>query len=294
MPFTALRFDCRARLLRRVVPRGAALLLCAGLSVACLRAQTTGPGTRPPGARPPAAPARPAPDYVRGEEYLFKMSAALVGAKASFASVAVLERITLYGPEQPNGRLQLRQSSVFTFPSRLIQVTEAFGQKSYLELSDTLQRSTASGLVSEAPPGPAHDALARHYLNLALSCRRLKPSYLGLEALPVEPAPPGGPVTTPRPAPNLKHIRVQVMPAGYRAEAAALGPIELLLHPTTFLPVRIRYRAVVSPGAPPVQVEERLSDWRSVGGVRMAYRWQQLHEAQLAAEGTLDTHRVNK
>jgi len=151
-------------------------------------------------------------------------------------------------------------------------------------------------VVQELPARPVRDELIRHYLNLALQCKRLRAVYQGVEPAPadlpmpsVHAAGPGQAPAARKTPPPLKLLKLTLPQTGH-----STGPIELLLHPTSYLPLVVRYTATDPRTGQQAQFEERLSDWRAVSGVSMAYFVEQRIGPRILAQQSLISHRINK
>ncbi len=285
---TAPIIHCVGRRPRTPLRLSACLLLVYLLAVCAVYAQAPKPSAQP-AVKPRPAPTRSAPakpatvkpaatkpaatpatqDLVKGEEYLFKMAAAIIRPGSPLRGLHVESSLTQHHSSMPEGRITAEIAADYGFPDRMRATTRLMGREGIVELRDSSARTIMSGMTTPVPPGPLLEELARHYINLALACKSLKATYLGFETV----------------------ARQRVLRLTVRHPQYAAGPIELLLDPKTFLPLRVRYRGRDPYTGAQAAFEEELGDWRQVAGVRMAYRRQVRSADRLVTEETISQHK---
>lgn len=227
--------------------------------------------------RPSAGPAKSAgrptgEDPVRGEEYLFKMAAALIRPGLRLGPVFTTGSITHHSDQLPQGHLKMTFEGMLSFPSRMRLTSEVMGRTAQVELLDSVARSSVWGVSQPQDAKPLLLEMARHYLNLAQSCRQLKATYVGAE----------GPSTA-------RLLKLHLIVPRYLP-----GPIEIWLDAKSFLPVKLRYPAEHPFHRTPMVAEEVLSDWHGVGGLKMAYTRKISYNGSLVTEEVLTEHRLNR
>lgn len=207
-------------------------------------------------------------DPIRGEEYLFKMAAALIKPGTTLGLIRSEGTLAQFNSSLAGGSYAVDFTAELAFPDRMRMTSEVMGRLVSVELSDSIARSVVGGMSQAVPSAELLAELARHYLNLARMCKQLKAVYLGSPLVDKV---------------RLLHLRVQVPTHRH-------GPVELFLDPKTFLPKLLRFSAV-DPFTQRVEpTEERLSNWQVVAGVRMAYQREVFYNGKLVTEEQLTRH----